>query len=265
MKSLIGRGGGRVALLGIGILVGSAGIAVAASQAIGGGGAIHACYRVADDDRKGELRVVSDPASCRASEAPLAWSQTGPQGPQGDPGPAGPQGPPGPKGDAGGLASFEALNGTSCRRGTADGHIETAFDGNGVATIRCVLPDTPASLPNPVEAEPNDTPELAQILARGSSVDAALAPGDRDVDWYREPRSAHDGHLHPAGLFWGEDQCGSSPAVRGGRPDPHRRREERPLPARSARPKLHSAADRSARRHCRRQEDRRPAHIHWRQ
>jgi len=202
MKSLIGRGGGRVALLGIGILVGSAGIAVAASQAIGGGGAIHACYRVADDDRKGELRVVSDPASCRASEAPLAWSQTGPQGPQGDPGPAGPQGPQGPKGDPGGLASFEALNGTSCRRGTADGHIETAFDGNGVATIKCVLPDTPAPPPNPVEVEPNDTPELAQILARGSSLDAALAPSDRDVDWYRVTGSDIAVSVYGAGIVF---------------------------------------------------------------
>jgi hypothetical protein len=61
-------------------------------------GVIHACYRVADDDRKGEVRIVSDPAACRTSEAAIQWNQVGRQGPQG---PAGPQGPQGEKGERG--------------------------------------------------------------------------------------------------------------------------------------------------------------------
>ena len=61
-------------------------------------GVINACYRVSEDDQKGQVRVVSDPAACRNNEAPISWNRTGPQG---QPGPQGEQGLQGPKGDTG--------------------------------------------------------------------------------------------------------------------------------------------------------------------
>lgn len=42
-------------------------VAYAAAQAIGGGGVITACYRTSEDDRKGELRAVSDSTACRTT------------------------------------------------------------------------------------------------------------------------------------------------------------------------------------------------------
>lgn len=71
------------------------------------GGVINACYRVSEDDQKGQLRVVNDAANCRTNELPISWNQTGPQGTQGpkgdkgDTGPQGPQGDPGPQGERG--------------------------------------------------------------------------------------------------------------------------------------------------------------------
>lgn len=106
------RAGRLLALVSGALLVGT-GAAYATGQMIGANNTITGCYRVAEDDRKGELRVVSDPASCRSNELPLAWNVQGPkgdQGPQGIQGPSGPkgdqgsqgiQGPPGPKGDQG--------------------------------------------------------------------------------------------------------------------------------------------------------------------
>ena len=83
MRNFIHRSSVRLALVGLGAVAGGSGMAFAAGQAIGDGGVISACYRVADDDRKGELRVVSDPGSCRANEAPLRWNVQGPPGPPG--------------------------------------------------------------------------------------------------------------------------------------------------------------------------------------
>lgn len=51
-------------------------------------GKIHACYKLSG----GALRVI-DSGSCLSSEAPLNWSQTGPQGQQGIQGPQGERGP----------------------------------------------------------------------------------------------------------------------------------------------------------------------------
>jgi hypothetical protein len=56
-----------------------------------GDGVIHACYQ----KTTGDLRVVDDQNSCKNTETPLAWGQTGPEGPQGDEGPQGPEGPSG--------------------------------------------------------------------------------------------------------------------------------------------------------------------------
>jgi hypothetical protein len=89
-----------LAIVGLLVALGG-GIAYAAIP--GDNGAINACYRVADDDRKGDLRVVSNPTACGNQEAPLSWSQIGPPGPQGEQGERGPQGeqgPPGPPGRA---------------------------------------------------------------------------------------------------------------------------------------------------------------------
>jgi len=73
-------------------------IAAAAVLLVGGGiayatipdsgGKIHACYKLSG----GALRVI-DSGACIASEAPLSWSQTGPQGPQGVQGLQGDRGP----------------------------------------------------------------------------------------------------------------------------------------------------------------------------
>lgn len=59
-------------------------------------GVINGCYQ----KNVGNLRVIDPSAgdSCRPSEIPISWSQTGPQGATG---PAGPTGPQGPKGDTG--------------------------------------------------------------------------------------------------------------------------------------------------------------------
>jgi hypothetical protein len=100
-KTIAGRGARFVLVAGAALALG-AGVAYATIPS--SNGVIHACYRVADDDRKGNLRVVNDPASCNTNESALQWNQQGPkgdQGPQGIQGERGPQGPQGPAGPAG--------------------------------------------------------------------------------------------------------------------------------------------------------------------
>jgi hypothetical protein len=65
-------------------------------------GVIQGCYQ----KDHGQLRVIDtqEHQSCKHSEVPLSWSQTGPQGatgPQGPKGDTGATGPQGPKGDTG--------------------------------------------------------------------------------------------------------------------------------------------------------------------
>ena len=62
-------------------------------------GVINGCYQ----KKVGNLRVIDSSAgqSCRHSEVPISWSQTGPQGPPGPQGPKGDTGATGPKGDTG--------------------------------------------------------------------------------------------------------------------------------------------------------------------
>jgi hypothetical protein len=98
VKSTIKRRIGRLFALASGALLVGTGAAFATGQVIGANNTINGCYRVAEDDRKGELRVVNDPASCRSNELPIAWNV---QGPKGDPGPQGIQGERGEKGDKG--------------------------------------------------------------------------------------------------------------------------------------------------------------------
>jgi hypothetical protein len=70
----------------------------------GSDGVIHGCY----NSNSGGLRVINAPSeSCKSSELPLNWNQSGGQGPQGPQGPQGlqglqgPQGIPGPTGPVG--------------------------------------------------------------------------------------------------------------------------------------------------------------------
>jgi len=81
-----------VALAIVGIALVAGGIAYAAIP--DGSGAIHGCYQ----KNQGTLRVIDTGTTqtCSSSEAPLTWSQTGPQGQPGQPGQQGPPGPTGP-------------------------------------------------------------------------------------------------------------------------------------------------------------------------
>jgi collagen triple helix repeat protein len=139
-------------------------------------GVINGCYQ----KNVGNLRVIDPGAgdTCRPSEIPISWSQTGPQGPAGPAGPqgpkgdtgavgpagpAGPAGPQGPKGDTGatgatgpqgpkgdtgatgpqGIAGNLALAGKSC----PSGQVMTGFDasGNPTCTSVSVGPNCPAN------------------------------------------------------------------------------------------------------------------------
>jgi hypothetical protein len=79
-----------VALAIVGALAVAGGIAYATIP--DASGVIHACYNKAG---QGTLRVIDTEKSqtCANSEAPLSWSQTGPQGQQGPQGLTGPTGP----------------------------------------------------------------------------------------------------------------------------------------------------------------------------
>ena len=96
------------------VLAGGAAATIAAIP--GADGVINGCYQ----KNVGNLRVI-DPSggdSCRPSEIPISWSQTGPQGPKGDTGPQGPTGPQGatgpqgPKGDTGATGAAGATGAT---------------------------------------------------------------------------------------------------------------------------------------------------------
>ena len=76
-------------------LVLAVGVAATAWAAIpDGNGAISSCYA----KKGGKLRVVKAGKTCKKTERPLTWSQTGPAG---TPGAKGPAGPKGAKGEAG--------------------------------------------------------------------------------------------------------------------------------------------------------------------
>ena len=70
----------------------------------------------------------------------------GPAGGQGDPGPAGPEGPAGPMGETGpqgpagaGVASFDDLDGTTCRVGEPQqGVLEITYGAEGAVTLTCI-------------------------------------------------------------------------------------------------------------------------------
>lgn len=113
----------------------------------GAGSTIYACKLLPS----GLLRVVHDSSSCRRHEQALNWNTegatgpagpAGPQGPAGAVGPAGPQGPAGSAGPAGpqgpagsGIASLDALAGTSCDDGA--GTLDVDYDATGIAVLTC--------------------------------------------------------------------------------------------------------------------------------
>jgi hypothetical protein len=79
------------------VAVGAFGVATGVQAAIpSANGSISGCY-AKSGPTQGALRVVDQGNSCKPGEAPLTWSQTGPQGPTGPKGDPGPQGPEGPK------------------------------------------------------------------------------------------------------------------------------------------------------------------------
>lgn len=88
----------RALVLGVAVLAGSAAAVIAYASIPDAGGVIHGCYQ----KNAGSLRVI-DPStdSCRSSEVPLNWNQTGPAGATGARGPTGPAGTDGPQGPAG--------------------------------------------------------------------------------------------------------------------------------------------------------------------
>jgi hypothetical protein len=157
LRSRTRRRAVRLLLIAAGILAGSSAVAFATTQVIGAGGVIQACYRVSEDDQKGQLRAVSDATACRANELPISWNQEGAKGENGDPGPQGIQGPPGEKGDQGDqdpvgeqgpqgnpgpqgppglVASLDALRGIPCNSG--GGSLEVTYSSvDGAVTIRC--------------------------------------------------------------------------------------------------------------------------------
>jgi hypothetical protein len=76
-----------LAIVGIALVAGG----IAYATVPDGSGVIHGCYQ----KNQGTLRVIDTGTTqtCSSSEAPLTWSQTGPQGQpgqQGEPGPTGP-------------------------------------------------------------------------------------------------------------------------------------------------------------------------------
>jgi hypothetical protein len=68
------------------------GASVASATIPDSGGVIHGCLQTQNGvlSPKGSLRVIdpSTGASCKSSEQPISWNQTGPQGTKGDPGPS---------------------------------------------------------------------------------------------------------------------------------------------------------------------------------
>lgn len=157
-----------------GALLASAGVAVATGQLIGADNTINGCYRAAEDDRKGELRLVSDPASCRSNELPIAWNVQGPkgdQGSQGIQGEPGPQGLQGPKGDQGpqGIQGQPGLDGIQGPTGEKGDKGDAGAAGSSAA-MNLVHRDGSTELPPATEQGPGYAEKFV-----------ACAPGERAV------------------------------------------------------------------------------------
>jgi hypothetical protein len=87
---------------------------------------------------------------------PGAPGPAGEQGENGEPGAAGPPRPEGAQGERGEpgasgeqLSSYDVLDGIPCRRDGEGGAIALTYGADGVATVRCVLPEPPPPPPPP--------------------------------------------------------------------------------------------------------------------
>lgn len=98
------------------------------AQVVSSDGVIYACMNPND----GEIRIVSDPESCKKNEGLLSWNIMGPKGDKGDPGEAGPAGPEGPAGKDGatGPAGPAGTNGLACWDLSGDGIQDAVEDTN---------------------------------------------------------------------------------------------------------------------------------------
>ena len=111
------------------VVLSGAGMAVASIP--DQGGVIHACYNTAF----GSLRVVDDPATCKAGETAIAWNRVGPEGPAGPSGPVGATGPQGPAGPAG---TSVAYNGKQAS-GT-EAHLVSNPPGSSTSVVSVDVP-----------------------------------------------------------------------------------------------------------------------------
>ena len=125
-------------------------LSVVSALAVGGGiawaavpdssGVITGCY---DARGQGDLRIVDAADACKSNETRLTWNQ---QGQPGAPGVAGAQGATGatgetgPQGPAGaGVASFDDLDGTTCRVGEPQqGVLDITYGAEGAVTLTCI-------------------------------------------------------------------------------------------------------------------------------
>ena len=135
MWAFVRRRARRIIVCAVALSAAGAGIAYATIP--DSAGVIHGCYQ----KDVGTLRVI-DPSTgdtCRASESPISWSQTGPagpQGPQGLPGTPGQNGTPGKNGKDGVSPTVAQLapGDTHCGSGGAaitDAAGSTAYVCNG--------------------------------------------------------------------------------------------------------------------------------------
>jgi len=150
----------------------------AAAVLVGGGiayatipdstGKIHACYKTSG----GSLRVI-DSGSCLSSEAPLSWSQTGPQGSQGVQGDRGPS----DLWHADGFTSsaknlhtgnFVTLTSVTVPAGNYLVQASTALDDPfNAASYGCDLTDAGGEFQFAVASTQNTTQDTAQLTFNG--------------------------------------------------------------------------------------------------
>lgn len=169
-------------MIGIGLaaavaLVGSATLAAGASERALEEDVITGCQKAG----RSFLRIVRDPAACRANERVVRWNVRGPAGPMGPAGPAGaqgqrgeqglagpvgpagpagqagaqgpagPMGPAGPQGPAGAsLQSLAGLSGLACTRAdNSAGTTALVTTASNVIEIRCNAAGGPPPPPPP--------------------------------------------------------------------------------------------------------------------
>ena len=144
------------------------------------GGKIHACYKLSG----GALRVI-DSGGCLSSEAPLTWSQTGPQGQQGIQGVQGERGPSDLWHDDGyGLtqniheSDFVTLASVTVGAGSyfVQASVNLANTGTTAASYGCDLVDSGGEVQFAPAETPNGTQDATQL-----TFNALLSPTGSDT------------------------------------------------------------------------------------